>query len=57
MDKLEKIRKFVIEESKHTNSLISHAKKPEDCAIELGALCILEKLNRILEDDDGLDNK
>ena len=57
MDKLEKIRKFVAEESKHVNSLISHAKKLEDCAVELGALCILEKLNRILEDDNGLDNK
>ena len=57
MDKLEKIRKFVTEESKHVNSLISHAKKLEDCAVELGALCILEKLNRILEDNNGVDNK
>ena len=57
MDKLERIRKFVAEESKHTNSLISHAKKLEDCAVELGALYILEKLKRILEEDDGLDNK
>ena len=52
MDKLEKIRKFVAEESEHTNSMISNAKKIEDCAVELGALYILEKLNRILEEKD-----
>ena len=56
MDKLEKIRKFVAEERKHVNSLISNS-KPMDCGVELGALWVLEKLNRILEDDDGLDNK
>ena len=52
MDKLERIRNLVAEESEHTNSMISNAKKIEDCAVELGALYILEKLNRILEEKD-----
>lgn len=56
MDKLERIKEFVAEEREHVNSLISNS-EPMDCGVELGALWVLEKLNRILEEDDGVDNK
>lgn len=56
MDKLEKIKKFVSEGREHVTSRISNS-KPEDCAVDFGALYILEKLNRILEEDDGGDDQ
>ena len=56
MDKLEIIKKFVSEGRKHVTSRISNS-KPEDCAVDFGALYVLEKLNRILEEDDVQDNK
>lgn len=56
MDKLEKIKKFVSEGREHVTSRISNS-RPEDCAVDFGALYVLEKLNRILEEDDGVDNK
>lgn len=60
MDKLEKIEKFVKEESlKVLGNLQSINKQVNtvDYGIDVGALYILEKIKRILEDNNAMDNK
>lgn len=51
MDKLEKIREFVLKQKEDVNHRISHS-EPKDCAVDFGALWVLERLSEILEEKD-----
>ncbi len=52
MDKLERIREFVLKQKEDINYRILHS-EPKDCAVEFGALWVLERLSEILEENDG----